>query len=310
MQLSIVVPCYNEEEVLQETAGRLVRLLTDLQVKGKISYTSRIYFVDDGSRDRTWPIIEKLSRELKPVHGIKLSRNQGHQNALMAGMSVAEGDAVVSIDADLQDDIQVIEKMVDAHREGFDVVYGVRDNRDTDSFFKQFTAESYYRLLRIMGVEAIFNHADFRLLSKNAIEALHKFQETNLFLRGIIPLIGFPSTTIGYRRTKRLAGETKYPTRKMFGLALEGITSFSSIPLRFITFLGRFVFVISGFLGLWALWLALFTSKTVPGWTSMVVPVYFIGGIQLFCIGVIGEYIAKIYLEVKARPRFIIEKQL
>ena len=310
MQLSIVVPCYNEEEVLQETAGRLVRLLTDLQVKGKISYTSRIYFVDDGSRDRTWPIIEKLNRDLKPVHGIKLSRNQGHQNALMAGMSVAEGDAVVSIDADLQDDIQVIEKMVDAHREGFDVVYGVRDNRDTDSFFKRFTAESYYRLLRIMGVEAIFNHADFRLLSKNAIKALHKFRETNLFLRGIIPLIGFPSTTIGYRRTKRLAGETKYPTRKMFGLALEGITSFSSIPLRFITFLGLFVFVISGFLGLWALWLALFTSKTVPGWTSMVVPVYFIGGIQLFCIGVIGEYIAKIYLEVKARPRFIIEKQL
>ena len=310
MQLGIVVPCYNEEDVLPETSDRLVRLLTDLRKKEKISEDSKIYFIDDGSHDRTWAIITDLSRKFDPIHGIKLSGNRGHQNALIAGLSVAEGDALVSIDADLQDDVRVIEDMVDAYGKGYDIVYGVRTNRESDSVFKRFTAESYYRLLRAMGVKIIYNHADFRLLSRRVLDALSQYREINLFLRGIIPLIGFSATTVTYRRLERFAGETKYPLMKMLGLAIEGVISFSAVPLRLITLLGILTFLISAALGCWAFWVALFTTRAVPGWASTVVPVYFIGGIQLLCIGVLGEYLAKIYLEVKDRPRFIIEERI
>ena len=310
LQLSIVLPCYNEEAVLPETAKRLVALLGELRAKNKINSQSTIWFVDDGSRDRTWQIIEELSTKHNAVRGIKLSRNRGHQNALVAGLLNADGDAIISVDADLQDDLGAIESMVEAFASGNDIVYGVRESRRTDSFFKRFTAEGYYRLLAAMGVDLVFNHADYRLMSRRAIEALRSYPEVNLFLRGIIPQMGYPSTSVYYDRAERYAGESKYPLRKMLSFAWQGITSFSVLPLRMITGLGLLISLGSIGVSLWAIGVRLFTSEAIPGWASTVVPIYLLGGIQLLCIGIIGEYQAKIYLETKRRPPFLVDKIL
>jgi glycosyltransferase involved in cell wall biosynthesis len=308
MNLGIVVPCYNEEEVLPETARRLDALLERLVRAGKVDPASRVCFVDDGSRDRTWAIIEELSRTNPRFSGIKLARNRGHQNALLSGLLTVPGDALVSIDADLQDDTEVIARMVDLHAQGNDIVYGVRASRATDTTFKRGTAQLYYRILHLFGVKIVYNHADFRLMSRRAIEGLRQFDEVNLFLRGIIPLIGYRTATVEYDRAARHAGESKYPLRKMLALAADGITSFSAAPLRFIAALGVLVFLVSIALTFWALWVRLFTDDAIPGWASSVIPVFFLGGVQLLSLGVLGEYMAKIYFEVKRRPRFIIEK--
>lgn len=308
MKLSIVVPCYNEEAVLPETISRLDTLRRELVAGRVIAPDSEIILVDDGSRDRTWALIEDASRRDACVRGVKLSRNRGHQTALVAGLHVAEGDAVVSVDADLQDDLNAIREMVSTCAKGVDVVYGVRKRRDTDTFFKRFTAESYYRLLDLLGVEIVFNHADYRLLSRRALEALKQYGESNLFLRGIIPQLGFPSAIVYYDRAERFAGESKYPLRKMLGFAWQGVTSFSAAPLRAITGAGVLVSIASFVVALWALWIRLFSEAAVPGWASTVVPMFFLAGIQLLCIGIIGEYLAKIYLEVKRRPAFFVEK--
>jgi glycosyltransferase involved in cell wall biosynthesis len=308
MQVGIVVPCYNEQEVLPETADQLIGLLERLVGNGLIADTSKIWFVDDGSRDKTWSMIEDLAEHNLHVSGIKLSHNRGHQNALLAGLLTAEGDALISIDADLQDDVDVIEDMVIRWQNGADIVYGVRKQRDTDTLFKRKTAELFYRVLELMGVDTIYNHADFRLMSRRAIEALREFREVNLFLRGMVPLIGYPSTVVYYSRRERFAGTSKYPLRKMLGLALDAVTSFSAVPLRMISFIGFMVFMATIGVSLWVLWVRLFTNHAAPGWASTVLPMYFIGGIQILCIGIIGEYLGKIYREVKGRPRYIIEK--
>lgn len=308
--LAIVSPCYNEEDVLPETCRRLVALLARLSQARKVSPGSRIYFVDDGSRDRTWDVIQTFVASGLPVVGVKLSRNRGHQNALLAGLFSAQGDAVVSIDADLQDDVNAIEKMLDRYREGCDVVYGVRKRRKTDTFFKRFTAETFYRLLAMMGAQTVFNHADYRLLSRRAIEALKDFREVNLFLRGIVPLIGYRSSVVEYDRDARFAGESKYPLGRMIALALDAVTSFSVVPLRFISFLGFLVFLFTAAMSGYVLWIRLFTDIAVPGWASTLLPVYFLGGVQILCLGVIGEYLGKIYSESKSRPRYFIEEIL
>ena len=310
MKLGIVVPCYNESEVLPETSRRLLGLLTRLVHAGSIGPDSRIWFVDDGSRDRTWEVIEDLHQKDERCAGIKLSRNRGHQNALLAGLYTADGDAVVTLDADLQDDIDVVEEMVKAYASGHQIVFGVRRQRKTDTAFKRLTAGLYYRMLRTMGVDTISNHADYRLMSRQAIECLKEFSEVNLFLRGIVPLIGFRSTIVYYDRAERYAGESKYPLRKMIMFAIEGITSFSAVPLKLITMLGLFLSLSSIVAVTWALLVRLFNEKAVPGWASTVLPMYFLGGVQLFSIGIIGEYLAKIYMEVKGRPRYFIEKIL
>jgi glycosyltransferase involved in cell wall biosynthesis len=307
MQLAIVVPCYNEQEVLPETSRRLLGVLDRLVGEGLASASSRIYFVDDGSRDRTWAVIEEQTRVHPQVCGIKLSRNRGHQNALIAGLFTAEGDAIVSIDADLQDDVEVIRDMVLRYRQGCDVVYGVRLDRSVDGLMR-YPAKLHYRLLRLMGAEVVLDHADFRLMSRRAIEALRGYREVNLYVRGIVPMLGFKTATVAYKRAERFAGESKYSLRKLAGLAFQGMTSFSAAPLRLITALGLAVCAGSFALVIWALAIRLFTDQIVPGWASTVVPIYFLGGVQLLCIGVIGEYLAKIYLEVKARPRFVIER--
>jgi glycosyltransferase involved in cell wall biosynthesis len=307
MMLSLVVPCYSEEAVLPETISRLTRLLENLVENNLVDAGSHVIFVDDGSRDRTWQIIQDASANSPAVQGIKLSRNRGHQNALLAGLLDAKGDVAISVDADLQDDLGAIEKMILAHRQGSDIVFGVRKSRDTDTFFKRFTAEGYYRLLERFGVEVVFNHADYRLMSRRAIEALREFNEVNLFLRGIIPQLGFPSSIVYYDRAERFAGESKYPLGKMLALAWQGITSFSTVPLRMITALGFLISLISFGITLWALFIRLFSDQAVPGWTSTVVPIYLLGGIQLLCIGIIGEYLAKTYMETKRRPHFFIE---
>jgi polyisoprenyl-phosphate glycosyltransferase len=308
VRLAIVVPCYNEEEVLPETSRRLLALVTRLQAAALVSRQSGIYFVDDGSRDRTWSLIESLCATDPRVIGIKLSRNRGHQNALLAGLFAAEGDAVVSVDADLQDDIEVIEQMVVRYREGSDLVFGVRRSRETDTPFKRKTALLYYRLLRVIGVDVIVDHADFRLLSRRAIDALSAYGEVNLFLRGIIPLLGFPAATVHYDRRERFAGVSKYPLRRMLGLAIDGVTSFSVVPLRIVTALGFVVCVLSIAMIAWVVYGAFVTNATVPGWASTVMPVYLLGGIQLLALGILGEYVAKIYLETKRRPRYVIER--
>lgn len=308
MKLAIVIPCYNEEAVLPETSRRLTILLSELIAADSISQDSYVLFVDDGSRDATWSIIEKLAAENGCFRGLKLSRNRGHQTALVAGLFAAEGDAIVSVDADLQDDLQAIVQMVMAFKAGSDVVYGVRKRRETDTFFKRFTAEGYYRLLEKLGVEIVFNHADYRLLSCRAIDALRQFEERNLFLRGIIPQLGFPSSIVYYDRAERFAGESKYPLKKMLAFAWQGITSFSTAPLRAITGIGIMISLSSFLVAAWALWIRFFSDSAVPGWTSTVVPMYFLGGVQLLCIGIIGEYLAKIYVEVKRRPHYFIEK--
>jgi len=308
VNLSIVVPCYNEEEVLPETVKRLGMLLGGLAENGKISDSSKVYFVDDGSRDRTWSLIEDFAEKQAFVKGIKLSRNHGHQNALLAGLLTAPGDVLISIDADLQDDLAAIEAMLDAHGEGADVVYGVRKRRDADTFFKRATAEAYYRLLAMLSVDVVFNHADYRLMSRRVIDALSQYDEVNVFLRGIIPQLGFRTSTVYYDRGERFAGETKYRLRNMLSLAWNGVTSFSAAPLRLITGLGFLVSFASFGVTLWVAFVRIFTEAAIPGWASTVVPIYFLGGIQLLATGVIGEYLAKIYMETKRRPRFIIEK--
>jgi len=306
--LAFVVPCYNEEAVLPETNSQLLAVLDELKGKGKINNDSRIYYVDDGSRDGTWELISNYATQHPEVCGIKLSRNRGHQHALLAGLLNASGDVAVSLDADLQDDLGVVEKMIDCHAQGAQIVYGVREERTTDTFMKRQTAYFYYWLLKKMGVDVVMHHADFRLMTRPALEALREYGEVNLFLRGIIPTIGFPTATVSYARKSRMAGETGYPLRKMLALAWDGITSFSSLPLRMVSILGLLVFLGSLGLSAWALWVRLVAGTAIPGWTSSVLPIYFLGGVQLFCVGLVGEYVAKIYLETKRRPRFIIEK--
>ena len=308
IQLGIVVPCYNEEEVLPETNRRLLDLLSHLRQAGLVTADSALYFVDDGSKDRTWEIIESFAIANIRVHGIKLSRNQGHQNALLAGLFGAKGDVVVTVDADLQDDITVIEEMLQRFSAGCDIVYGVRHSRSADTVFKRSSAGMYYKFLAWMDVDMVYNHADFRLMSRRAIDSLRQYSEVNLFLRGIIPLLGFPTTTVYYARSERFAGVSKYPLRRMLALAIEGITSFSVMPLRLIAILGLLVFLLSIAMIGWALYLRLFTHATIPGWASSVLPIYFLSGIQLLSIGILGEYMAKIYLESKRRPRYFIDK--
>ena len=305
--LAIVVPCYNEEEVLPETNRRLLVLLGRMQANDLVSPDSRIHYVDDGSKDGTWALIESLAAEDSRVRGIKLSRNRGHQAALLAGLLTVEGDALVSIDADLQDDVAVIEAMVREHQGGAEVVYGVRESRQTDTAFKRQTALTYYRLMKTMGVDLVHNHADFRLLGRRAVEALREYGEVNMFLRGIVPLIGYKAATVKYDRAERFAGVSKYPLRKMLTFALEGVTSFSIVPLRLITLLGFVVSGLSFAMILFILYGTLVLNAVIPGWASSVVPIYFLGGIQLLSIGILGEYVAKIYLETKRRPRFFIE---
>jgi glycosyltransferase involved in cell wall biosynthesis len=306
-RLSIVVPCFNEEAALPATVARLRGLIEELASRGVVSKESTLYLVDDGSFDGTWAVIEASSRDSDFVHGIKLSRNRGHQNALLAGLLNATGDVVVSIDADLQDDVQAIERMLDAHASGAQIVLGVRRSRTHDSLFKRVTAEQYYRWLKRFGVEVVFNHADYRLMSRRAIEALRGYEEVNLFLRGIVPQLGFRTAIVEYDRAPRLAGESRYPLRRMLSLAWEGVTSFSAVPLRFITALGVTVSLVSLGFAAWALAAKLFSDRALPGWASTVVPIYFLGGVQLLCLGIIGEYLAKIYAEVKRRPRYVIE---
>jgi glycosyltransferase involved in cell wall biosynthesis len=308
--LGVVVPCYNEEEVLPETLKRLTKLLANLVSSGRISEVSRIWFVDDGSRDRTWQLIESFSRDGLPVRGIKLSRNRGHQNALLAGLFTAEGDALVSIDVDLQDDINAIKSMVDHFRAGAEIVLGVRNSRPTDSFFKKYSAEAYYHLLSWCNVDLVFNHADYRLLGRRALDTLKEYSEVNLFLRGLVPQLGFRTEIVEYSRAERFAGESKYPITKMLEFAWDGITSFSTTPLRWITWLGFSVTSVAFALGLWALWAALIYNTALPGWMSTVLPVYFMGGVQLVATGVIGEYVAKTYMETKHRPRYVIDKTI
>src|SRR5690242_3237315 len=296
-RLAIVVPCFNEEEVLPETARRLGMLLDRLRRAGRIAAGSRVVFIDDGSRDGTWGLIEQLSRDDERIGGIKLSRNRGHQNALLAGLFTVDGDVLVSVDADLQDDVEVIEEMLSEHARGMHVVYGVRNDRSSDGLFKRASALGFYRTIRALGVESVYNHADFRLLSRRAVDALKDFREVNLFLRGIVPLIGFTSSVVYYTRMERLAGTSKYPLRKMLALALDAVTSFSVVPLRLISALGFVVFLFSAAMGLWTLGVRLFTDRAVPGWTSTLLPIYVLGGLQILCIGVLGEYLGKVYQE-------------
>jgi len=310
VKLAIVVPCFNEEEVINYTYRELSRILKGLVSEGKISSSSYILFVDDGSQDKTWAQIESLSDKNNDVNGLKLAKNCGHQNALFAGLMEVSADAVISIDADLQDDVEKIIEMVDCYLQGFDIVYGVRSTRNVDSFFKRKTAEIYYKLFALLGGEVVFNHADYRLLSRRVLDSLSGYKEINLFLRGIIPSIGFSSTKVFYERKKRIKGESKYPTRKMVSFALDGITSHSMFPLRMISVLGFAIFVMTLVLSAWVLWVTLIEQKSIPGWASSVLPIYLLGGVMIFSLGVVGEYIGKIYLEVKSRPRYTIEKKI
>lgn len=309
-RLFIVIPCYNEEEVLPITSKMFLEEMQLLIEKGKISNDSRILFVNDGSKDRTWEIITSLSEKDEHYIGICQSRNRGHQNAVLAGLMESKDicDITISIDCDGQDDIGAMEAMVDAYHDGSEVVYGVRSKRDTDTFFKRFTAESFYKLLNKMGVEAVYNHADYRLISARVLKEFANFKEVNLFLRGMIPLVGFKSTSVYYERHERIAGESHYPLSKMLALAIDGITSLSIKPIRMITGLGIGVSILS-FIGvIWAI-VSQMTGYAVTGWASTVCLVCFMGGVQLICLGVLGEYIGKIYMEVKARPRYIISKR-
>jgi glycosyltransferase involved in cell wall biosynthesis len=307
-RLGIVIPCYNEQAVVLETAHRIEALLADLIAQRQVREDSGIYFVDDGSADATWSLVESLAARRSFFHGIKLSHNSGHQNALVAGLFHAPGDVLVSIDADLQDDPEAIREMLAAYRGGSEVVYGVRRQRTVDTPFKRLSAEAYYRLLGALGVEVVFNHADYRLMSRRAIDALSAYGESNLFLRGIVPKLGFPHSTVYYDRHERFAGETKYPLHRMIAFAIQGVTSFSAAPLRAITMLGMFVSLLSVAASVWVLGVRIFSGDVVPGWASIVLPIFFLGGVQLLSLGVIGEYVAKIYLETKRRPRFIVER--
>ena len=309
-KLYIVIPCYNEEQVLPITAPLFLDELNTLINAEKISNESRIMFVNDGSKDKTWSIIQELSKKDEHFIGICQSRNRGHQNAVLAGLMEAKdvADITISIDCDGQDDITAMEAMVDAYHDGCEVVYGVRSKRDTDTFFKRFTAEGFYKFLNAMGAEVVFNHADYRLISSRVLQEFSKFKEVNLFLRGMIPLVGFKSTSVYYERHERIAGESHYPLRKMLALAFDGITSLSVKPIRMITTFGIIVSLISFIGAIWAIATQLL-GATVTGWASMTCIICFLGGIQLICLGIIGEYIGKIYMEVKHRPRYIISER-
>lgn len=307
-RLCIVVPCYNEEEALEYTNTELAQIMNRLIGSGKVNKDSFILYVDDGSRDNTWRVIENFRQHFPFVFGLKLARNTGHQNALTAGLLVARNhaDMMISIDADLQDDVSVMEEMVDKFNQGYDIVYGVRNRRDTDTFFKRTTALAFYKLMQLMKIEIVYNHADYRLLSKRVVEQFSQYTERNLFLRGLIPLIGFQSATVRYDRKSRVAGKSKYPLSKMFSMAFEGITSFSIQPIRMITGLGLLIVLCCVGAAIYAFYSYL-TGRVVAGWTSTILSIWFIGGVQLLSIGLIGTYIGKIYMEVKQRPRYHIE---
>lgn len=311
-KLAIVVPCYNEEEVLHIAAKALRDVLDDLVQKGKIAQDSFILFVNDGSKDKTWELIEE-EHKAHPVQvrGVKLAGNVGHQFALTAGLITAKdmSDMTISIDADLQDDVAVIEEMIDKFHEGKDIVYGVRKERKTDTFFKRVTAQGFYRLMEMMGVKSIYNHADFRLMSQRAVEQFSKYQETNLYLRGMMPLIGYETDMVYYDRKERVAGESKYPLKKMLALAFNGISSFSVKPISMVLGLGFAIVCLSVIAAIYAL-ISYFTGNVEPGWTSLILSIWFLGGLQLLAIGLVGQYIGKIYIEVKHRPRYNIEKIL
>ncbi|MBR7133455.1 MAG: glycosyltransferase family 2 protein [Clostridia bacterium] len=309
--LYIVVPCYNEQEVLPETAKRLKAKMEQLLKSGSISPKSRVMLVNDGSKDKTWEMIKELHQADRLFTGVNLSRNRGHQNALLAGLMTAKdkADVTISMDADLQDDINAVDKMLEEYYGGCDIVYGIRSSRKRDSFFKRATAESFYRIMNFLGAETVFNHADYRLMSKKALEGLSEFGEVNLFLRGIVPMIGYKTSSVYYERGERFAGKSKYPLRKMLSFALEGITSLSAKPIRYITLIGALIFLISiimviYFISRWVI------GATVAGWASIVCSIWGIGGLIMLSLGIIGEYIGKIYLETKARPKFIIETVL
>ncbi len=307
-KLAIVVPCFNEQEVLPDTVVKLTGLAGELIGKGSIDKDSFILFVDDGSRDDTWKLIEGYSSEHECVQGLKLAGNVGHQNALLAGLMTVkdEVDAAISIDADLQDDISVIEDMVLKYCEGYDIVYGVRSARTTDTFFKRVTAEGFYKLMKVMGAKSVYNHADFRLMSSRALDGLSQYKERNLFLRGIVPTIGYKSDCVYYERKERLAGESKYPVKKMMAFALDGITSFSVKPMSYIMGMGVFLILCAIVFAIYT-FRAYLSGDAVRGWASTVLSLWFIGGLVLFSIGMVGRYVGKIYLEVKERPRYIIE---
>lgn len=306
-----VVPCYNEEAVLPETVKELTAQLNGMIDAGLATEQSRMLFVDDGSKDKTWALIEQFHKENPFVNGLKLAHNRGHQNALLAGLMTAkeECDCAISLDADLQDDVNVLPQFVQKFQEGCDVVYGVRNKRDTDTWFKRTTAESFYKIMSRLGVETVYNHADYRLMSKRALDALSEYKEVNLFLRGIVPLIGYRSDYVYYDRHERFAGESKYPLKKMISFAIDGVTSFSVKPLRIIANLGIVVSLIS-IVGLIYALISYFTGSAVAGWTAIVCSIWLLGGLQMLCLGVVGEYIGKIYNEVKGRPRFRIEKRI
>ena len=309
-KLYVVIPCYNEEEVLKETAKRIKKKMNELRKKKLIHRDSHVVFINDGSKDKTWEIISSLVEKDTLFGGISLSRNRGHQNALLAGLMTVKEDAdmVISMDADLQDDIDVMEQFILKYQEGYDIVYGVRSSRKKDSFFKRTTAILFYKLMSFMGVETVYNHADYRLMSKRALDGLEQFQEVNLFLRGMIPLVGYSSTVVPYERNRRFAGESKYPLKKMINFALDGITSFSVKPIRFITILGFLISLISVVMFVYTI-VRHVLGYTIVGWSSIIISLWFLGGIQILSLGVIGEYIGKIYMEVKARPRYIISER-
>ena len=306
-----VIPCYNEEAVLPETTRRMTDKLNAMRAAGLIGEKSRILYVDDGSKDRTWELVSQFNRENPWVEGVKLSHNRGHQHALLCGLMSAmpRCDAAISMDADLQDDIDALDQFVKKFQEGCDVVYGVRNKRDTDTWFKRTTAEGFYKVMQLLGVDVVFNHADYRLMSKRALEALSEYREVNLFLRGIVPLIGYRSDYVYYDRHERFAGESKYPLKKMLSFALDGITSFSVKPLKLISNLGILISVLS-ILGLLSALISYFAGWAVTGWTAIVCSIWLLGGLQMLCLGVVGGYIGKIYSEVKARPRYRVEEYL
>lgn len=310
-KLWLVVPCYNEEEVLPETSKRLYKLMADMIVNKKIAPESKIAFVNDGSKDKTWELIEKYHDSIEMFVGINLSRNKGHQNALIAGLTVAKeyADMTITLDADLQDDIEKIPEMVDKYYEGNDIVYGVRNNRDTDTGFKRGTAQGFYKFMRALGVDIVDNHADYRLMSKRAVEALLEYSEVNVFLRGIVPQIGFKSAIVEYKRAERMAGESKYPLKKMIAFAFDGITSFSVKPLRVSLVMGIVSFIVAIAFLIYCI-IRFACGQTVSGWASLSVSIWALGGLQLLMIGIVGEYIGKIYLETKRRPKFFIDKVL
>ena len=309
--LYLVIPCYNEEEVLPETTRQLTEKMNDLMARGLIAKESRIVYVNDGSKDNTWALIERYHKENPLVNGVDLSRNRGHQNALLAGLMTVkdEADVVISLDADLQDDIHAIDRFLEKYYEGCEVVYGVRSARQTDTWFKRHSAQAFYKLMKFFGVDIVYNHADYRLMSRRVLHELAQYGEVNLFLRGLVPLVGFPSGVVEYERRERFAGTSKYPLKMMLSFALDGVTSFSIKPIRFITGLGLLIFVVSVLMLLYFL-IVHWTGHTVAGWTSIMVSVWAIGGLQLLAIGVIGEYIGKTYLETKRRPRYIVKQYL